>query len=75
MAAFEIDMRLQGGIKGILAKRPTPLTLEQNQLFYRVLYVHLFFAITTVPLWATTTILAMKTLPLPPYSVGTQPLA
>lgn len=66
VGAFEIDMRLQGGIDEILKNRPTPLNDEQHGFFWQVMYVHLFFAITTVPLWATTTILALKRFPSPP---------
>lgn len=66
VAAFEIDMRLQGSIVEILKKRATPLSAEQESLFWNVLYVHLFFAITTVPLWATTLTLAWKRFPSPP---------
>ncbi|QDT49784.1 DUF420 domain-containing protein [Symmachiella dynata] len=66
VAAFEIDMRLQGGIEEILKKRASPLTAAQHDIFWKVMYVHLFFAITTVPLWATTLILAWKRFPSPP---------
>src|SRR3954462_4011210 len=45
---FELDMRLHGGIAQILQQRTSPLTPEQRELFYRILYVHLFFAISTV---------------------------
>jgi len=63
---FELDMRLEGGIAQILLHRPTPLTPEQHALFYRVLYVHLFFAISTVVLWAVTLGLAWRNMPNPP---------
>lgn len=67
VGAFEIDMRLQGGIEQILKKRPSPLTPQQHAWFWNVMYVHLFFSITTVPLWATTLTLAWKRFPSPPY--------
>jgi hypothetical protein len=63
---FEIDMRLHGGIVGILAKRSRPLSVEELSSFYRILYVHLFFAITTVYLWFTTLTLALRRMPAPP---------
>jgi putative membrane protein len=67
VAAFEIDMRLQGGVEEILKKRASPLTIAQHRFFWNVMYVHLFFAITTVPLWITTLILAWKRFPSPPF--------
>ena len=63
---FEIDMRWQGGVRGILAKRTVPLTPDQNDFFYRVLVVHLFFAVSTVFLWSATLILALRRMPKPP---------
>ncbi len=63
---FEIDMRMHGGIAGILAKRSRPLAGDELDSFYRLLYVHLFFSITTVPLWGTTLILALRRFPSPP---------
>jgi len=63
---FEIDMRLHGGITGILAKRSRPLTPSERESFDQLLYVHLFFAISTVVLWATTLTLALRRMPLPP---------
>jgi len=63
---FEIDMRLHGGIAGILAKRSRPLSPAELAGFYRLLYVHLLFAISTVGLWATTLTLALRRIPSPP---------
>ena len=63
---FEVDMRLHGGIAGILAKRSRPLSPAELTSFYRLLYVHLFFAISTVFLWATTLSLALRRMPSPP---------
>lgn len=63
---FEIDMRLEGGVKGILAKRSVPLTPDQLSFFYGVLWVHLVFAISTVFLWGTTLTLALRRMPNPP---------
>jgi putative membrane protein len=63
---FEIDMRLHGGIDGILAKRSRPLMPGERSSFDSLLYVHLFFAVSTVVLWATTLILALKRIPNPP---------
>ena len=67
---FEIDMRLQGGIAGILAKRSRPLSAAELAWFYRLLYVHLLFAISTVGLWATTLTLALRRIPSPPGPCG-----
>ncbi len=63
---FEVDMRLHGGIDGILAKRSRLLTPDERASFNALLYVHLFFAVSTVILWATTLILALKRMPHPP---------
>ncbi len=63
---FEFDMRWQGGIRTILPKRETPLTAAQDVFFYRLLIVHLFFAVSTVLLWSTTIILALRRIPKPP---------
>jgi putative membrane protein len=63
---FEIDMRLHGGIESILAKRLRPLAVAEKVFFYQLLYVHLFFAVTTVGLWATTLVLALRRIPCPP---------
>jgi len=71
---FEIDMRMQGGIRAILEKRAVPLTAEQAVFFYRLLWVHLFFSITTVILWVTTIALALKRIPCPPAPCSHSPL-
>jgi uncharacterized membrane protein YozB (DUF420 family) len=63
---FEIDMRVHGGIDGILAKRSRPLSQGELASFNTLLYVHLFFAVSTVLLWATTLVLAVKRMPTPP---------
>ena len=63
---FEIDMRLNGGIDGILAKRSRPLSLAERASFDRLLYIHLFFAISTVLVWALTLTLALRRMPSPP---------
>jgi uncharacterized membrane protein YozB (DUF420 family) len=66
VSAFEIDMRMQGGIDGILAKRTVPLTPDQRSFFNGLLAVHLVFAVSTVLLWGLTLILAWKRMPEPP---------
>jgi uncharacterized membrane protein YozB (DUF420 family) len=66
VSAFEVDMRRQGGIDGILAKRTVSLTPDQRASFNVLLAVHLVFAVTTVLLWGTTLILAWKRMPSPP---------
>jgi len=63
---FEIDIRMQGGIDGILAKRATPLTVDARQFFDTLLAVHLVFAISTPFLWGTTLVLALKKFSSPP---------
>jgi len=63
---FEVDMRINGGIDGILAKRSRPLSPGERGSFDSLLYVHLFFAVSTVVLWATTLVLALKRMPTPP---------
>lgn len=65
VSAFEIDMRMQGGIDGILAKRLVPLTPDQRSVFNGLLVVHLVFAVSTVLLWGLTLILAWKRTPRP----------
>jgi putative membrane protein len=63
---FEIDMRIHGGIDGILARRSRLLSQADRDSFYVLLGVHLFFAVSTVVLWATTLALALKRMPDPP---------
>ena len=63
---FEIDMRVHGGIASLLAKRTRPLTVAESVSFYRLLYVHLFFAVSTVVLWGMTLYLALRRIPNPP---------
>lgn len=71
---FEVDMRLHGGIVGILAKRSRPLSAAELTSFYRLLYVHLFFAVSTVCLWGTTLSLALRRIPSPPAPCSHSPL-
>ena len=63
---FEIDLRMQGGIAGILAKRVRPLSPGERASFNTLLAVHLVFAISTVFLWGATLILALRRMPVPP---------
>jgi uncharacterized membrane protein YozB (DUF420 family) len=62
---FEIDMQWQGGVNAILAKRSRPLNPEELASFRSLLFVHLFFAISTVLLWAVTVTLAWRRFPIP----------
>lgn len=71
---FEIDMRLQGGIAGILAKRARPLSSDELTSFMALLRVHLFFAISTVFVWGTTVVLAYRRTPRPPKPSPHSPL-
>lgn len=66
VAAFEVDLRLQGGWENIVDKREPPLTTEQFGRVRTILYVHLLFAITTPLLWATTIVFALRRMPNPP---------
>ncbi len=65
---FEIDMRLQGGWQQIINRDPSSPRLagEALEQVRTVLYVHLFFAITTPLVWAATIFLAMKRFANPP---------
>ena len=65
VGCFEVDMRMQGGIDTILAKRARPLTVAEKESFNRLLYVHLVFAVSTVALWGTTLGLAVRRFPAP----------
>ena len=65
VALFEIDMQLQGGVDGILAKRSRPLSVAELASFRSLLLVHLFFAISTVVLWGLTVGLAWRRFPTP----------
>jgi uncharacterized membrane protein YozB (DUF420 family) len=71
---FEVDMQLQGGINGILAKRSRPLSPEERAFFDALLKVHLCFAISTVVLWGVTLSLALKRIPSPPAPCPHSPL-
>jgi hypothetical protein len=66
VALFELDMRLHGGWQEILSQRTRPLNADEFALAARVLYIHLFFAITTVFLWGTTLTAAWRRFPSPP---------
>lgn len=66
VALFELDMRLHGGWQEILGQRTRPLDSAEFALAKRVLYIHLFFAITTVILWGITLTAAWRSFPSPP---------
>jgi len=63
---FEIDMRMHGGWRNILARRSEPLTPDALAIVTGILYVHLFFAVTTVILWGMTLFLAWRHFSRPP---------
>jgi hypothetical protein len=65
VAMFEIDMRLQGGWEQIVNHDPDHprLTGEALAAVRNVLYLHLFFAVSTPVLWAVTIGLALKRFP------------
>jgi uncharacterized membrane protein YozB (DUF420 family) len=51
---FEIEIRLAGGIVNIIGEE------KYTPLFQTVLYIHIFFSVTTTILWAITTFKAYK---------------
>jgi hypothetical protein len=65
---FEIDMRLQGGWEQIVNRDPANARLSGDALrqVRTMLYVHLFFAISTPILWGVTIALALRRFPNPP---------
>ncbi|MFO0918986.1 MAG: DUF420 domain-containing protein [Planctomycetaceae bacterium] len=66
VAAFEIDLRLQGGWQSIVNKGEPKLSSEQLSFVAQVLYLHLVFAISTPFLWIATIVLALRNFPNPP---------
>ncbi len=66
VSLFEIDMRMHGGF--------WEMTENHSSFMHWLLYVHLFFAVSTVPLWAATLILAWKRFPNPPAPNDHSPL-
>jgi len=59
-------MRVHGGWHAILSRRSRPLSPEEFNLARMVLYVHLFFAVSTVFLWGVTLTAAWRKFPSPP---------
>lgn len=72
VAAFEVDMRLQGGWIAIINKPGlTPRrSLVEIEEIRRFLYVHLIFAVSTPVLWGTTLALALRRFPHPASPSG-----
>ena len=66
VGAFEIDMRMQGGWRAIVAKREVPLTDAQMTEVTTALWTHLVFAVTSPLLWIVTIVQALKHIPKPP---------
>ena len=58
VSLFEIDMRLHGGFWA--------MSQNHSRAMHVLLYVHLFFAISTVVLWAATIGLALRRFESPP---------
>ena len=58
VSLFEVDMRLHGGFCAMSQNHSTAMHV--------LLYVHLFFAISTVVLWVTTISLALRRFRSPP---------
>jgi len=69
---FETDMRLQGGWRSIVGKHLTDT--GRIDALAPILYVHLFFAVTTALLWPTTITLALRRMPNPPAPCAHSPL-
>ena len=68
VGAFEVDMQLiHGGWENIVNKNPEAprRSPEEMASIRQMLYVHLFFAVTTPILWAATIYLALKRFPNP----------
>jgi len=66
---FEVDMRLRGGFWAMASQSPYYGTAFLEYL----LYVHLFFAISTVILWSITYYFALKRFPSPPRPTAFSP--
>lgn len=66
VAAFEIDLRLQGGWQAVVNKGSPPLTPEQLAFVKTLLYIHLCFAITTPFFWIATITWALRRFSNPP---------
>lgn len=66
VAAFEVDLRWQGGWQAVVNKGTPQLTSEKLAFVQTLLYVHLGFAITTPFLWIATIGLAWKRFSNPP---------
>ena len=69
VTAFEVDMRLQGGFWAMAKDSPYVDTAFLRNL----LFIHLFFSITTVILWVTTFVTAIRKFPNPPGPSGFSP--
>lgn len=70
VALFEIDIRLHGGWRELVARRPNPLTEAQLEVAAKCLYVHLFFAISSTLLWIATFVAALRRFPTPVRPAG-----
>ncbi len=66
VAAFEVDLRLQGGWLAVVNKGEPKLTPEKLSFVGSLLVVHLVFAISTPFLWIATIVLALRRIPNPP---------
>ena len=66
VAAFEVDLRLQGGWQAIVNKGEPKLAPEQLAFVAQMLYVHLVFAISTPFFWIATITLALRNFSNPP---------
>lgn len=62
LTAFEIDIRFNGWQERAAGQ----LGGEPVAIVFTVLWIHLFFALTTVVLWITVIVLALRRFPSPP---------
>lgn len=64
---FELDMRLHGGWRAIVAQRTPELSPEHLARVEQILSIHLRFAVTTCVLWAVTLVQALRRFSNPPF--------
>ena len=66
---FEVDMRLQGGFWAMASQSP----YYNTAFMVYLLYVHLFFAVSTVIMWSITYYITLKRFPSPPRPTAFSP--
>lgn len=73
VAAFEVDLRLQGGWQAVVNKGGA-LAPDKLAFVAKLLYIHLVFAISTPFFWIATITLALRRFPNPPQPGPHSPL-